>query len=80
MDFVELFGRTGFFSFFNGVTDLEIEFVLVLVAFLLEAMRRVKLELFDLFRMGVESAVSAWERLRSAKELSNMDFIEASRL
>ena len=55
MHFVEILGRTGFLSFFNGVADSEIEFVLVLVAFLLEAMWQVKLELFNLFEMGIGS-------------------------
>ena len=46
MDLVKLLGRTGFFSFFNGVADFKIKPVLVLIPFFLEAIRLVEFELF----------------------------------
>ncbi len=55
MDFVELLGQTGFFSFFSGVANFKIKPVLVLVPFVLEAMRHVKLELFYFFEMRIGS-------------------------
>ena len=53
MDFVELLGRTGFFSFNNGVGNFEIKLVLILVPFLLETMWHVKLELLYFFELRI---------------------------
>jgi len=53
VDFVELLGRTGFFSFNNGVRNFEIKLVLILVPFLLETMWHVKLELLYFFELRI---------------------------